>query len=847
MGISYDPGSRKWSVTPEQETFERKLLTENISFDLSGYYYNKLVSGGGRGQTTVYKRVFVPQQLPSLGKGMQAPYGYQPGKIKIDLQVMRDASEVSEWALQQALEKQLEDNKVETTTGNKTYPSISSLRSNVLTTNKKEVENNEKATELNNQYQVLETENKAKNIAYNTVMGAVNSTSGGDYVKQRDLIRQIKGIDDQLKTTLEDYYKAYYSNEKIERWNPDLAVTPLGTFDAIYYEKQNPLAAQQWQEAVTNDDIDITQRYGKTNFFLNHYTTQGKAAGARANKAEELESSKNYVEKTPTDRDLQEVRNRQLGVDVPFQTELTDVLNEALGEQTLADVERFGALTQDVLKQTIAEMTKAKRKEQELSMFSGLGSFGEIININKDLTNSILGDSGVGGVLSFMGSSKTEESLEKSLRKVTGVNNEIVYNWQQWFDDTLKQRYQNDIELGITKEETEERIQIEGQFARNFIDQYLIPRFNESRSMNEFVEYLDVRQGEQNPFQTQDLLNATKLVADLKARQYIEQLQKTPDRYFNSEFYFNPTGDKTREEAYLEQKETVNKDWELAKTGDEYWQKQAYRFGVDINDKDAFAKMHYQLIGRLKDYDAADDILNASKVSDYIYNQILPAIDAEALKQGNVFGQFLKPEEFADEMLKGLNPENKETWNEVLKEYGLDSFDGTINDLKEYIKEAFRTGSAQEIREQIKYLNEKREKPTQENLGIFYIQRKEDYKPTASSGSDTELYKVFQSAGFQGTEDEFYENFFPDVDRSEQVALTKAGKGDTFKTTGLDFSDPFASFSTVESFFNEDKKTETEPKRSSYFTIDEDEDLPVKSKAGQGFLDEFTSMFKGFS
>ena len=197
-------------------------------------------------------------------------------------------------------------------------------------------------------------------------------------------------------------------------------------------------------------------------------------------------------------------------------------------------------------------------------------------------------------------------------------------------------------------------------------------------------------------------------------------------------------------------------------------------------------------------------------------------------------------------MLKGLNPDDKKTWDEVLSKYGLTEFAGDINQLKDYITEALRTGSAQEIREQIKYLNEKKEKPTQEILGVTYIQREGDYKPVEKTGEETELYKVFQSAGFQGTEDEFYENFFPDLDRSEQAALTKAGTNQALKTTGLDFSDPFASLGTIESFFGEDNQKEETPTKSSYFTIDEDENLPTKSKAGQGFLDEFTSLFKGF-
>jgi hypothetical protein len=751
------------------------------------------------------------------------------------------------------------------------------------------------------------------------------STAGGDYVKQRDILKNkdlgleaagfSKAEADSIKNTILYDYKTFYTQNKLQTWDSNLgAKPPYGVFDAAYYKAQNPVAAQQWQSAVANDDIDITQRYGENGFYLNHYTTQGKPAGARGNKTEELAAAKQYVERKPTDIELQQARTMQLGVNTDTQTErllkvpevsaaweaakagdtywkskgkeffldlnkpdefavlfrmsdrpedkevafkyninagygiteLEDALNAAVGEKAIVDVKRFGALTQDVLKETIEQMKKAKGMEQELAIFSGFDSFGEITSINKDLTNSILGDSGVGGVLSFMGGDKAQKSLEKSLRGITGINNEVTYNWQQWFDNTLKEKYQDDLELGLTKEQAEERVKVQGQFARDFIDQYLMPRFNESKSMSEFVDYLDVRQSEQNPFQTQDILNAVKLVADLRANEYIEELRKTPERYFNAEFYFNPSGDKARTEAYARQASTVSADWEAAKNGDPYWTSQAYRFGVNINDKDAFARMHFQVKGQGQGYDPADDILNASKVSDYIYNQILPTLNEEALAQGTVFGQFLRPEEFADEMLKGLNPEDKQTWDEVLEKYGLESFGGTIEELKNYITEAVRTGSAQEIREQIKYLNEKREKPTQEILGVSYIQREEDYKPKDTIEGQTELYKTFQSAGFQGTEDEFYENFFPDLDRSEQAALTKAGTNEALKTTGLDFSGPFASLGTIESFFGEGEEEE-EPTRSSYFTIDEDEELPTKSKAGQGFLNEFTSMFKGLS
>lgn len=767
----------------------------------------------------------------------------------------------------------------------------------------------------------LNASNTIKNDAYNRTVAIANNTTGGDYVSQRDIIRNIQGIDTRTKETLENYYKTFYSTEKLQTWDANLgAKPPYGTFDASYYKTQNPAVSQQWASAVANDDIDITQRYGEDGFYLQHYTTQGKAAGARGNKAEVTAAANQYIEETPTDVDLQAARTIQLGVDTDTQTnrllkipaiasewekaksgdsywegqakekfldvnkpdefaalfrlsdrpedqivrlnynanagygitELEDALGEAVGEKATVDVKRFGALTQDVLKQTIAEMKKAKAREQNMSMFKGFGAFGEIVDINKELSNSILGDSGVGGVLSFTGGGKSQESLEKSLTKITGVNtNNTVYNWQKWFDETLKTKYDENLELGYTTDEAKEQIKIEAGFAKEFVDKYLTPRFNQSKSMDEFVEYLDVRQSEQNPFQTQDIMNAAKLVADVRAQSYLDQLKTTPGRYFDSNFYFNPTGDKARESAYLDQTATVAADWEAAKKGDEYWKSQAYRFGVDVNDKDAFARMHFQVKGQGKGYDSADDILNASKVSDYIYTQILPALKEEALKSGSVFGQFITPDEFADSMLEGLDPNDKKTWDEVLKRYGMDDFKGDITDLKEYVKETLRTGSAQEIRENIKYLNEKRQKPTQEKLGVTYIERPEDYKDQDIKG-ETELYKTFQSAGFKGTEDEFYNDFFPDMDRGEQVLLTKSGKNEALKTTGLDFKDPFASLGTIEGFFDVDEpKTTTkkpEPKTNSYFRIamGEDEEEPLtKSKSGSSILGEFTSMFKG--
>jgi hypothetical protein len=899
MALSYDPGSRKWNVSYEKTDNKTDYSTDNKTTKRI-YVATDWVPSGSRGGN--YKRVLFSDAPIAEIRGKR-----WAGTMDID----RDATESS---IKEAL-------GVTTRLGLQTFRVLSG---SLEETKKKIVEQdaaiNKAYEDLNTANTATNKSNEVKNTAYDKTVALASNTKGGDYVSQRDTIRNIQGLDDQTKKTLEDYYKAFYSTEKLQQWDSKLgAKPPYGEFDSSYYKTQSPAAAQQWASAVANDDIDITQRYGEDGFYLQHYTTQGKPAGLRGNKAETTAAANEYLETPPTDADLQAVRTIQLGVDTDTQTErllnipavasewekakggdsywkeqaqekfldinkpdefaalfrlsdrpedqiirlnynanagygiteLEDALGEAVGEKALVDVKRFGALTQDVLKQTIDEMKKAKAREQEMSMFKGFGAFSEISDINKELSNSILGDSGVGGVLSFMGGNKAQESLEKSLTGITGVNtNNTVYNWQKWFDETLKTKYDENLELGYTTEQAQEQVKIEAGFAKEFVDKYLIPRFDESRSMDEFVEYLDVRQSEQNPFQTQDVLNAAKLVADIRAQKYLDDVKATQGRYFDSNFYFNPTGDKAREGAYADQASTVAADWEAAKNGDEYWKSQAYRFGVNIEDKDAFARMHFQVKGQGKGYDPADDILNASKVSDYIYTQILPALEEEVLKSGSVFGQFITPEEFADEMLLGLDPNDKTTWDEVLKLYGMDDFKGTIDELKNYVGETLRTGSAQEIRENIKYLNEKGQKPTQEALGVTYIERPEDYKDEGIKG-ETELYRIFQSAGFKGTEDEFYNDFFPDMDRSEQVLLTKAGKDESLKTTGLDFTDPFASLGTIESFFDADEPEKTtdkpEPKTNSYFRIamGEDEDEPTtKSKSGSAILGEFTSMFK---
>jgi hypothetical protein len=798
----------------------------------------------------------------------------------------------------------------------------------VLAKNKSIEQENKYNVEINATNLKTNTENIAKNAAYDKTQQIANTTKGGDYVTQREAIRNLQGIDDTLKSTLENNFKASYLTEKLRTWDGSkLGAKPAyGDFDPSYYVKQNPDVKAQWEAYKANDDVDVVNRYGENGYYLQHYTQQGKPAGFRGNAAEATAVANQYLEKKPTDKDLQAVRDLQLGTDTATQTsrllavpeiksqyekaiagdfywtdlgkknlldpkkrdefaalfrlsqrpedkqvafnrnlnagygvtQLEDAINTAVGEKGLVDVKRFGALAQNVLQDTIDEMKKARSKEAMLSYMGEMGEMNEILNIGKTLSNEIMGDSGIGGVMSFSDQSGLkQESLEKSLQNLSGVNNLTTYNWQQWFDTTLKDKYSKDLELGYTTEEASENVKVDGEFAKEFIEKYLNPRFNQSKSMDEFVDYLDVQSKEQNPFQTQSLYDAAKTTADLRARAYLNAVQKENDRGFDSSFYFNPTGDKSREQTYADQAKSVQSDWEAAKKGDGYWASQAYRFGVDVNDKDAFARMHYQVKGQGQGYDAAEDILNAGKVTDEIYKNILPALNKEVITQGSVFGQFITPESFADQMTKGLDPGDSAKWDEVLKINGLTGFKGTLDELKAEIAGSIQGSSAEDIRTRIEELNKQGEKPTQENLGITYIQRDSDYT-NKSAPADTQLYQTFKKAGYKGTEDEFYTNFFPDTDRSEQAFLTKAGSTEGLQmASGLTSKDPFEALTSVSSMFGDDDTdtpftttsgTTKKTSSPSYFNLnlglDDDDTGTTKSKSGQEFLSSFTSLFK---
>ena len=253
-------------------------------------------------------------------------------------------------------------------------------------------------------------------------------------------------------------------------------------------------------------------------------------------------------------------------------TFLEGKLSTVLGEKESQQQKMFGALTSDSLKQAAFQLQQAKLKEQEFDFYSGLPGLNEVLTVNESIANSILGDTGVGGIFGWMGDTgKQQENLEKSLFAATGVpsRSNSVYNWQKWFDEELLKRYEGGLE--VTDQLDEDVVyNIDAEFAQDYIDRYLKPRFDTSRSMSEFVSYMDVKQNEQNVFQTQSALDSLRDIADVRAKAYLDGIKSTDPLNFNAEFYWNPQGNfaegDPKIERYERQKNELTADWETAKT-----------------------------------------------------------------------------------------------------------------------------------------------------------------------------------------------------------------------------------------------------------------------------------------
>jgi len=423
------------------------------------------------------------------------------------------------------------------------------------------------------------------------------------------------------------------------------------------------------------------------------------------------------------------------------------------------------------------------------------------------------------------------------------------------------------------------QLTIESQFMRDFINDYLRPRFDTSKSMDEFIDYLNVEDNYQNPWQTQSTYNALQDLAKQKTDTFLEQIKAGTTDGWDADYYMNPFKDRDKDgpqdESRYEQKlklqrKTFNDDIEAALQGDERWLNKMYEYGIgfertaegseDYNKgrlyrltggKEGlkqFAKMHYKLVGQVgKDIDGNDIMLNgrpaifspfdnmidADRIQRYVTYEMMPVLLEEVDDVGQIFGPFISSEEFAEDVLEDYGLSEDGEFGSVLKELGLDE-NTDLQEVKDTLIEAIQGGNAAAIRESLKVIQQKGETPTQEELGASYIEREID--DIVLGDENDGLYQVFKQAGFKGNEKEFYEEFFPGQDKDE----VKAEFGDISAVSAIsniDMSSPSAAIADIEGALDFGDS-------SSGFGSSKIK--TKKSKSGTDFLDEFTSGFAGF-
>jgi len=134
------------------------------------------------------------------------------------------------------------------------------------------------------------------------------------------------------------------------------------------------------------------------------------------------------------------------------------------------------------------------------------------------------------------------KAFQNQLKTAGYVDSQTLASWAKYDDAYVKlQANPNDInakELYNKRPEDyivpDQRMDKDVKFAKDFFSQYLKPRFDTSQSISEFQNYIDVTKNTQNPFQTQDRMDALKLAAQTSVTQWYANLQKLGDSKFNA-------------------------------------------------------------------------------------------------------------------------------------------------------------------------------------------------------------------------------------------------------------------------------------------------------------------------
>lgn len=420
----------------------------------------------------------------------------------------------------------------------------------------------------------------------------------------------------------------------------------------------------------------------------------------------------------------------------------------------LATATKIAALKKDVFQQARSKLETQKMYEET--------NLNSVFNSLNSMYQDMASDLGV----------------KPEFFKLNQFQSNINYNWQNWFENELRERYdpnnpRNIIKTVVGNSEEDTKLAV------SFVQNYLQRRFDASKSLSEFIDYVNPLEG--NPVlessketawqkYTQDSLNTlTGSIDDPKSvlGNFWTNLQAAwaRGREFNSEIYLQQplvqTDVKSLRVSDLQQnlrkindvalsKETTslapkdlkdvnlvgvdsNNDEELKRQIELYqqWFNVAYSNGVDLTDADQFSRLHYATYVKGPDNPILQlesgrdlNINNQELITSEEVRKILDQVQGLSLQAAEYakqiqFGTFKTPEEYIFDMVKNSDSYQTKTVGDVdiseLMTDVISEFSGVIS-----------TYAGEIIRQQIRAVLNENKKPDQDQLGVNYIQRTKD-------------------------------------------------------------------------------------------------------------------------
>tara|TARA_R100001163_G_scaffold63722_2_gene56255 strand:+ start:597 stop:2639 length:2043 start_codon:yes stop_codon:yes gene_type:complete len=610
-------------------------------------------------------------------------------------------------------------------------------------------------------------------------------------------------------------------------------------------------------------------------------------------------------------------------------------LTSLVQEQTDPEKEEaFRVLAANVLKRTTEKLTQEQRKHQGLQMMLDMPGYSDVVNQSADITQQLLGDTGVGGYLKMAGMGDLEKKFKSSIDKSLGLGNNVIVNWQNWFEEELEDEYLKDFDkfesleerkdlIGIIKRANDRGASLWNLDLDKLGDPDYKPELTEAflnaagfDNQEEFIESLDknllkgeLTEEEIEKLDKTDIRDFKRLMADQLYSKYTAAIEKRnqnlgPDetpvqamalqeflqQNFPTAIGQNEDGtdyvigspnidieglqNQINEKITKLEEELGSESYQIEYNGKEYTFDPEFtrNFIADyLRPRFDHSKSMAEFVEYLGNEDTGENLLTTQTVStalkeygekmaqtyiDYLQTEGSEegaAFTLEELKNqiqqdlldrvkedkqgfsGNVFMNFVGPDKYVDLVLDklGVKDPTSEEGQEALKEMGL-SGEGSLDDLKNTLKEQLTGLDAYEIREKIKKLVKEGKVPAQMALGVEYIQREgdKDFGKEKQDETQNAIYEMFKESGYQGdAEDLFNEEFMEGFDSNFlSQGLSGEFKLDTSSPGGMLASTQnlMGSLGNDDDLYNVSKANKTQDIANYYKTFGKDRN---KSKA----------------